>query len=101
MDQIQSGRTPEEVTSQFDLTLGEIHTALRYYHEHPEEMRVTGDEDFVSGAAADATESYPGVVHLTENAPVGDVVRALRRVSRFASTDELAGHTLYVPGDWL
>jgi predicted nuclease of predicted toxin-antitoxin system len=59
------------------------------------------DEDFVSGAAADAAEGHPGVVHLAENAPVGDVVRALRRISRFASTGELMGHTLYVPGDWL
>lgn len=59
------------------------------------------DEDFVSGAAADAVEGHPGIVHLTENTPVGDVVRALRRISRFASTDELAGHTLYAPGDWL
>jgi uncharacterized protein (DUF433 family) len=39
VDQIQSGRRPEEVTTQFDLTLGEVHTALAYYHEHPEEMR--------------------------------------------------------------
>jgi len=39
VDQIQGGRTPEEVTTQFDLTLGEVHTALAYYHEHPEEMR--------------------------------------------------------------
>ena len=62
---------------------------------------LTSDEDFVSGAAADAAEGHPGVVHLAENAPVGDVVRALRRVSRFAFTDELAGHTLYVPGDWI
>src|SRR5699024_2659127 len=47
------------------------------------------DEDFVSGAAADAAEGHPGVVHLVENAPVGDVVRALRRIGQFASTDEL------------
>jgi uncharacterized protein (DUF433 family) len=39
VDEIQSGRTPEEVTTQFDLTLGEVYTALAYYHEHPEEMR--------------------------------------------------------------
>ena len=39
VDRIQSGRTPEEVTTQFDLTLGEVYTALAYYHEHPEEMR--------------------------------------------------------------
>lgn len=62
---------------------------------------LTGDEDFVSGAAADAAKGHPGVIHLVGNAPVGDVVRALRRIGRFASTDELAGYTLYVPGDWL
>jgi len=39
VDQIQSGRTPEEVTTQFGLTLGEVYTALAYYHEQPEEMR--------------------------------------------------------------
>jgi uncharacterized protein (DUF433 family) len=44
VDQIQSGRTPEEVTTQFDLTLGEVHTALAYYHEHPEEMRELREE---------------------------------------------------------
>ena len=57
------------------------------------------DEDFVSGAAADAAEGHPGVIYLAENAPVGNVVWALRRVSRFASTDELAGHMLHIPGD--
>jgi uncharacterized protein (DUF433 family) len=44
VDQIQSGRTPEEVTTQFDLTLGEVHTTLAYYHEHPEEMRELREE---------------------------------------------------------
>lgn len=61
----------------------------------------TGDDDFVSGAAADTVADHPGIIHLTEYLPVGDAVRALRRVSRFTSTDELAGHTLYIPGDWL
>lgn len=59
------------------------------------------DEDFVSDAVADMVEGHPGVIHLVENAPVGDIIRALRRISRFASTDELAGHTLYIPGNWL
>ena len=44
VDQIQSGRTPEEVTTQFDLTLGEVHTALAYYYEHPKEMRELREE---------------------------------------------------------
>ncbi|WP_160134243.1 DUF433 domain-containing protein [Halococcus salsus] len=44
VDQIQGGRTPEEMTTQFDLTLGEVYTALAYYHEHPEEMRELREE---------------------------------------------------------
>ncbi|PSQ64337.1 MAG: DUF433 domain-containing protein [Halobacteriales archaeon SW_9_67_24] len=44
VDQIQGGRTPEEVTTQFDLTLGEVHTALAYYYEHPEEMHELREE---------------------------------------------------------
>lgn len=39
VDRIQAGRTPNEVVSMYDLSLGEVHTALAYYHEHPEEMR--------------------------------------------------------------
>lgn len=44
VDQIQGGRTPEEMTTQFDLTLGEVYTALAYYHEHPDEMRELREE---------------------------------------------------------
>ena len=54
------------------------------------------DEDFVSGVAADAAVGHPGVIRLTEIAPTGDIVRALRRISQLASTDELAGQTLAV-----
>ena len=36
---IQRGRTHGGVSAQFDLTLGEVYTALAYYHEHPEVMR--------------------------------------------------------------
>jgi uncharacterized protein (DUF433 family) len=28
-----------DVADQLDLSLGEVYTALAYYHEHPEEMR--------------------------------------------------------------
>lgn len=62
---------------------------------------LTGDDYFVSGVAADAATDHPGVIHLTENLPAGDVIRALRWISRFASTDELASYMLYVPDDWL
>jgi uncharacterized protein (DUF433 family) len=39
VDRIHGGRTPDEVASMFELSLGEVHSALAYYHEHPEEMR--------------------------------------------------------------
>ena len=29
---------PEEIADQLDLTLAEVHAALSYYYEHPEEM---------------------------------------------------------------
>jgi predicted nuclease of predicted toxin-antitoxin system len=91
----------EWVVTNDELEVGTDDAAIWTYAAQRGYTVLTGDEDFVSGAAADAAEGHPGVVHLAENAPVGDVVRALRRVSQFASTDELAGHTLYVPGDWL
>ena len=31
--------SPADVADQFDLSLGEVHAALAYYYDHPEEMR--------------------------------------------------------------
>lgn len=39
VDRHHEGRTPEEVASLYELDLGEVFTALAYYHENPEEMR--------------------------------------------------------------
>lgn len=36
---VDGGSTPAAVADQLDCSLGEIYTALAYYHEHPEEMR--------------------------------------------------------------
>lgn len=36
---VEGERTPADVADQLDLSLGEVYTALAYYHEHPEEMR--------------------------------------------------------------
>ncbi|MWV41031.1 DUF433 domain-containing protein [Natrialba sp. INN-245] len=36
---IDGGNPPADVADQLDRSLGEIYTALAYYHEHPEEMR--------------------------------------------------------------
>lgn len=39
VDRYHEGRTPDEVASLYELDLGEVFSALAYYHEHPEEMR--------------------------------------------------------------
>jgi uncharacterized protein (DUF433 family) len=36
---VDGGYSPEDIADQLDRSLGEIYTALAYYHEHPEEMR--------------------------------------------------------------
>lgn len=95
--------TPEfEITwvvTNDELELGTDDPAIWTYAVQRGYTILTGDEDFVSGAAADAAEGHPGVIRLTEPAPTGDIVRALRRISQFASTDELASQTLYVSGE--
>jgi uncharacterized protein (DUF433 family) len=35
----QGGHSPVDVADQLEVSLGEIHSALAYYYEHPEEMR--------------------------------------------------------------
>lgn len=36
---VEGGYSPADVADQLDRSLGEIYTALAYYHEHPEQMR--------------------------------------------------------------
>jgi uncharacterized protein (DUF433 family) len=36
---VEVEHTPTEIADQLDLSLGEIYSALAYYHEHPEKMR--------------------------------------------------------------
>ena len=36
---VGGGYSPADVADQFDLSLGEVHAALAYYYDHPEEMR--------------------------------------------------------------
>lgn len=33
-----AGDTPEEIADQLSLSLADVHTALAYYYEHPDEM---------------------------------------------------------------
>jgi uncharacterized protein (DUF433 family) len=36
---VEGDHSPADVADQLNLSLGEVYTALAYYHEHPEEMR--------------------------------------------------------------
>lgn len=36
---VEGGHSAAEIADQLDLSLGEIYSALAYYHEHPDEMR--------------------------------------------------------------
>lgn len=35
---LDAGHSPEYVADQLDISLAEVHTALAYYYEHPDEM---------------------------------------------------------------
>lgn len=46
--------SPEEIADQLDLTLAEVHAALAYYYDHPEEMAsVRGRREELSEELAD------------------------------------------------
>lgn len=36
---VEGEHPPPDVADQLDLTLGQVYSALAYYHEHPDEMR--------------------------------------------------------------
>jgi uncharacterized protein (DUF433 family) len=36
---VEGEHAPADVADQLDLTLGEVYSALAYYHEHPESMQ--------------------------------------------------------------
>lgn len=38
---LEGDRSPEYVADQLDLSLADVHTALAYYYNHPEEMTAT------------------------------------------------------------
>jgi len=51
---------PADVADQLDLSLGEVYSALAYYHEHPDEMReVRRDQGDAEATLAEASLSPP------------------------------------------
>lgn len=61
---------------------------------------LTNDRDFVDGTAAQAS-GHPGVIRYTEPASIGDLVRALREIDVYMSSEQIAGHAFRIPGRWL
>ncbi len=35
----KGGKSPEEISEAFDITLSAVHSAISYYYAHPEEMK--------------------------------------------------------------
>lgn len=57
---VQGNHAPADVADQLDLSLGEIYSALAYYHEHPDEMReVRRAHEEAEAAIAEASLSPP------------------------------------------
>lgn len=44
------GKSPDEIASEYDLSLADIHAALAYYHDHREQILVDikDDDEFVA-----------------------------------------------------
>jgi uncharacterized protein (DUF433 family) len=54
---LQGDHSPEYVADQLDLSLAEVHAALSYYYEHPEEM------DEIRDSHADLESKLQRVAH--------------------------------------
>ncbi len=57
---VEGNHSPVDVADQLDLTLGEVYSALAYYHEHPDEMReVRRTHEEAQTTVAEASLSPP------------------------------------------
>jgi uncharacterized protein (DUF433 family) len=44
-DSLHNGLTPDQIAVEFDLTMGEVHAALSYYHDHKAEIDSARQDD--------------------------------------------------------
>ncbi|WP_254837767.1 DUF433 domain-containing protein [Natronomonas marina] len=57
---VEGEHSPVDVADQLDLSLGEVYSALAYYHEHPDEMReVRRSQEDAEVSLAEASLSPP------------------------------------------
>ena len=56
------GRSADEISSEYDLTLAEIHAALAYYHDHRAEIDegVRTSDAFIEGLRQQIASKIPG-----------------------------------------
>jgi len=57
---VEGDHPPVDVADQLDISLGEVYSALAYYHEHPEEMReVRAAQEAAAATLRDESLSPP------------------------------------------
>lgn len=57
---VEGDHSPVDIADQLDLSLGEVYSALAYYHEHPAEMRkLRRDREDAQSVLAEASLSPP------------------------------------------
>jgi len=57
---VEGDHSPADAADQLNLSLGEVYTALAYYHEHPDEMRtVRRDREAADADLADRALAPP------------------------------------------
>ena len=61
---------------------------------------LTNDRDFVYGTT-DQVDGHPGVIRYANDATIGEIVRALRVINAYVTSEQIAGSVFRVPGDWL
>ena|SRR5258708_31005183 len=50
-DSLHNGLIPEQMADEFDLTLGQVHAALSYYHDHKADIDAAREDDATQASA--------------------------------------------------
>lgn len=58
---VKTGRSVDEVASEYDLALGDVHAALAYYYDHRQEIEqeIEADRDFAEAFEAENPSLLP------------------------------------------
>ncbi|MCH7659399.1 MAG: DUF5615 family PIN-like protein [Euryarchaeota archaeon] len=61
---------------------------------------LTNDRDFIDGTVQ-RIEEHPGVLRYRGQPTIGDVLRVIRAIDTYLSTEEIAGVEFRVPDEWI